>query len=74
MEEKKTSKSDMEKLTNADPATLRARVLELESHSHELTQLLNYREDVILRIHEVSLSYLIYSLSIQNSFLLNFDS
>ncbi|VDM00593.1 unnamed protein product [Schistocephalus solidus] len=52
MEEKKTDPSDLEKLANADPATLRSRVLELESQVHELNQLLTYREDVILRIHE----------------------
>ncbi|KAL7061483.1 hypothetical protein AAHC03_01710 [Spirometra sp. Aus1] len=52
MEEKKTDPSDLEKLANADPETLRSRVLELESQVHELNQLLTYREDVILRIHE----------------------
>ncbi|CAL8085851.1 unnamed protein product [Calicophoron daubneyi] len=44
--------SDLERLSKADPATLRAKVMELESQVTELNQLLTYREDVILRIHE----------------------
>nr|CDS16575.1 Ribosome binding protein 1 [Echinococcus granulosus] len=52
LEEKKPDPSEIEKLNNADPATLRARVLDLEGKVHELNQLLTYREDVILRIYQ----------------------
>ncbi|KAL5962735.1 hypothetical protein TSMEX_009513, partial [Taenia solium] len=52
LEEKKPDPNEIEKLNNADPATLRARVLELEGKVHELNQLLTYREDVILRIYQ----------------------
>lgn len=56
LEEKKPDPSEIEKLNNADPATLRARVLDLEGKVHELNQLLTYREDVILRIYQVTSS------------------
>ncbi|EUB64567.1 Ribosome-binding protein 1 (Ribosome receptor protein) [Echinococcus granulosus] len=56
LEEKKPDPSEIEKLNNADPATLRARVLDLEGKVHELNQLLTYREDVILRIYQVTLT------------------
>lgn len=50
----KKLENDLERLSKTDPATLRAKVMELESQVNELNQLLTYREDVILRIHEVS--------------------
>lgn len=52
--DEKKIENDIERLSKADPATLRAKVMELESQLSELNQLLTYREDVILRIHEVS--------------------
>ncbi|VDD74005.1 unnamed protein product [Mesocestoides corti] len=52
LEEKKPDPTELEKLNNADPATLRNRVLDLEGKVHELNQLLTYREDVILRIYQ----------------------
>ncbi|CAH8499628.1 unnamed protein product [Schistosoma rodhaini] len=48
----KKLENDLERLSKTDPATLRAKVMELESQVNELNQLLTYREDVILRIHE----------------------
>ncbi|KAG5450941.1 hypothetical protein CSKR_107895 [Clonorchis sinensis] len=50
--DEKKLENDLERLSKADPATLRAKVMELESQVSELNQLLTYREDVILRIHE----------------------
>ncbi|KAA3677483.1 myosin heavy chain, partial [Paragonimus westermani] len=50
--DEKKMENDLERLSKADPATLRAKVMELESQLSELNQLLTYREDVILRIHE----------------------
>ncbi|TPP50012.1 Ribosome binding protein 1 [Fasciola gigantica] len=50
--DEKKIENDIERLSKADPATLRAKVMELESQLSELNQLLTYREDVILRIHE----------------------
>lgn len=54
--DEKKIENDLERLSKADPATLRAKVMELENQLSELNQLLTYREDVILRIHEVSCS------------------
>lgn len=55
--DEKKIESDLERLSKADPATLRAKVMELETQVTELNQLLTYREDVILRIHEVSFTF-----------------
>nr|CAH8837741.1 unnamed protein product [Trichobilharzia regenti] len=50
--DEKKLENDLERLSKTDPATLRAKVMELESQVNELNHLLTYREDVILRIHE----------------------
>ncbi|VEL25403.1 unnamed protein product, partial [Protopolystoma xenopodis] len=52
VEEKRSASESAEKLSTMEPAQLRIKVLDLEQRLKELDQLCEYREDVILRIHD----------------------